>query len=129
MSVVEPIARALAYRWGKFQEQPPDCIDELMTELTASLQEAEEHGDEARAESLDAAIDILAQGVAEHKRQESQGFHTATLERAMAEIRMEHRRGEGAAHERGAPECMMEPRGQRAGGGRRLSVSPCQRPT
>jgi len=127
MSVIEPIARALAFRWGQFQEEPPDCIEGLMAELTASLQEAEEAGDEARAESLDAAIDILARGVAEHKRQANRGLNTATLERAMAEIRMERGREQGAPEESGAPGG-IGPRGKRTGGDRRLNVSPCHRP-
>lgn len=124
-SITELAAHALASRWGRLEEEPPEWIDPLMTELTVALRKAEEAGDKTRAERLDAVIAILARGIAEHKRQTEGGFHTATLERAMAEIRAHQHRAESDLKESnvsGRP-----PRGRRVGAAQTLRVEPCQR--
>lgn len=121
-SVAEPVAHAFAFRWGHLQEEPPECVDHLMTELTVALTEAEQAGEKTRAERLDVIIGTLARGIAEHKRRANGGFHTATLERAMAEIRAHERRKESAASRDAIP------RGRRTGEDRMLRVAPCRRP-
>jgi hypothetical protein len=124
MSTIEAAARALAFRWSHCQEEPPDYIDQLMTELTAALQEATEAGDRARAKCLSTAINNLARGVAEHKRQANPGVHTAPLERAKAEIRLHNRWKESAPKEKSRTPGERVPLCQRAGRDRRLDLTP-----
>jgi hypothetical protein len=98
-----------------------------VTERAVVLPEAEEAGDEARTKCLDAAIDILAHGVAERKRQAGRGVHTATLERTMAGIRVHDRRKHGGSKESVAMGD-VSPLGPRVGGERELHVASCRRP-
>lgn len=86
-SITEPVAHALAFRWGELQEEPPAFIDDLMIDLTEALAEAEAAGNEARAACLDEVLDALAQGIAKHERPADQEVDEDTLGRAIAEIR------------------------------------------
>lgn len=68
------------------------------------LRGAEEAGDKARAERLNAVTCTLARGVAEYKRRTKEDFYFATLEQARAEIQGHERRNEGPRKESSASE-------------------------
>lgn len=125
-SIIEPVAQAYAFRWGKLQEDPPECIDYLMTELTVALDEAEEAGNETRADRIDAVVGTLARGLADYKRQTEGGFQTAAFERAKAEIRAHQRRNESPREESDVFGDAV-PRGRRTGEDRTLRVTPCRK--
>jgi len=91
-STAEPVAHALAFRWGELLEAPPAFIDDLMVDLTEALAEAEAAGDKTRAECLDEVLDALAQGIAKHQRPDADGFDEETLSRAIGEIRAHYYR-------------------------------------
>lgn len=86
-TVTEPVAHALAYRWGELQEEPPEFLDDLMIDLTEALLEARRSENDTRAECLDEVLDALAQGIAKHQRRDVQDFDEETLGRAIGEIR------------------------------------------
>lgn len=137
MPTIKQVARAVACRWGQLDEEPPETIEQIMSELTAALQEAEEAGNKTRAGCLDRAIRILAHGVADQKSQANERGHTPTFERALAKIRRHNRRGQGGPRASATGDSTpresasgdVASRGQRTGRNRGLHVASCQRPT
>lgn len=86
-SVTKPVARALAYRWGELEEQPPAFIDDLMVDLTRALRDAQAAREAARAECLDEVIEALAEGIVKYERESTEALDPETLASATAEIR------------------------------------------
>ena len=99
-STTEPVAHALAFRWGELLVAPPTFVDDLMVDLTEALSEAEAAGDETRAECLDEVLDALTQGIAKHQRSDADDFDEETLSRAIGEIRAHYRQKSDLSAER-----------------------------
>lgn len=85
--MVKLAAETLAYRWGELQEAPPRFIDELMIELTGTLDAARRAGNEERVECLDEVLDLLAEGIYKYEHRAGQEVEEDRLDRAITEIR------------------------------------------
>lgn len=86
-STTKPIAKALAYRWGELQEEPPNFIDNLMIDLTRELVAARESGETERAQCLDDIIRMLAEGIVKYEHSARRPLKGEALEQAVVELR------------------------------------------
>lgn len=86
-STTKPVAKALAYRWGELQEQPPEFIDDLMIDLTTAYVAAQRSGDEERAGCLDEILNVLAEGIVKYERPAGPDLGEEALGRAIAGLR------------------------------------------
>lgn len=86
-STTKPIAKALASRWGALQEEPPEFIDDLMTDLTTAYVAARASGNEERAKGLDEVLDVLAEGIVRYERPAGPELGEEALGRAITRLR------------------------------------------
>lgn len=86
-SITSSVAKALAYRWGELQEEPPEFIDELMIDLTRALAESQQAGDEEQAKCLGEVLDALAEGIVKYENPAGPELDGETLRRSVVELR------------------------------------------
>lgn len=86
-STTKPVARALAYRWGELQEEPPEFIDDLMVDLATERLAAQRTGDETRVECLGELLDILAEGIVKYEHPDGPNLDGDVLADAIAGVR------------------------------------------